>query len=139
MSCFQKFHEITDFRTLKDLFWATEIFLIWFCRYGHFFRQKSLILFGRSKRKKCIFYFGLRIMTAMHLQYSRVERFLTFLNLHLAHPNMDSGWKSKTKIEKAFFIIFSSFCSRLVFVKKNWPKPLNKVWNYFLKKWHYGY
>ncbi len=32
-----------------------------------------------------------------------------FQNLYVAHLKLDSGWKSKTNMEKAFFIIFSSF------------------------------
>ena len=58
-----------------------------------------------------------------------------FWNLHLAHPKMDSGWESKTKIEKTFFIILSSFRSRLVFVKKNGPNPPNKVRIFSLSKY----
>ncbi len=62
--------------------------------------------------------------------YSRVE---WFWNWHLAHLKMDSNWKSKTKIVKAFFIILSSFRSRLVFVEKIGQTQLNNVQNYFLK------
>ncbi len=46
---------------------------------------------------------------------------------------MDSGWESKTKIEKAFFIILSSFRSRLVFVKNLGPSLLIKFEFFFSK------
>ncbi len=50
---------------------------------------------------------------------------------------MDSGWKSKTKIEKAFFNILSGFHSSLVFVNFFLQKPLNKAWIFSLSKYDF--
>ena len=52
--------------------------------------------------------------------------------LHLAHLKLDLGWKSKTKIEKAFSLFCVVSAQALFLVKKFWPKPLTKVWNFFL-------
>ena len=67
-----------------------------------------------------------RLQNHSTLLYSMVE---WFLNLHIAHLKMDSGRKSKTKIDS--FSLFSVASAQVVFLwNKIWPKP-HKVWNFF--------
>ncbi len=52
---------------------------------------------------------GPNILHDIHPDISLSSRVEWFWNLHLAHLKMDSGWKSKTKIVKAFFNILRGF------------------------------
>ena len=87
---------------------------------------------GRWYRGKWYRWLTVQIIASTDGRLYRGRRdFDFFKNLHLAHLKMDSGLKSMTKIEKAFFIILSSFRSSLVFLEKNLPKSLNKVQYFF--------